>query len=140
MESSKTNFTMNKITIKLISIYIILTFPACKSNKTYVPVESSRTEYRNTIQRDSVHLYDSVFIKEKNDTVFYSKYKFLYRNKFITDTIIKSDSIRVPYPVVQTVEINKLTWYQKACIWFTGIILGGLLFYLFFKYRKLFTK
>lgn len=140
MESSKTNFTMNKITIKLISIYIILNFPACKSNKTYVPVESSRTEYRNTIQRDSVHLYDSVFIKEKNDTVFYSKYKFLYRNKFITDTIIKSDSIRVPYPVIQTVEINKLTWNQKACIWFTGIILGGLLFYLFFKYRKLFTK
>lgn len=131
---------MNKTTIKLILVCIILLYPACKSNTTYVPIESNRTEYINAIQRDSIHLYDSVFIKEKNDTVFYTRYKYLYRNKFTTDTIIKTDSICVPYPVIQSVERNKLTWYQQACIWFTSIVLGSIFIYLFIKYQKRIIK
>lgn len=122
---------------KISTILILLLFLAgCKSRMTYVPVESIRTEYINTIQRDSVHLYDSVFIKEKGDTVFFTKYKYLYQSKFVTDTIIKTDSIQVPYPVIETVETNKLTWYQQACIWFTGVVLFGLLIYLLAKRYK----
>lgn len=131
---------MNKTIIKSIFICVILLHTACKSNTTYVPVESSRTEYINTVQRDSVHLYDSIFVKEKNDTIFFNKYKYIYRNKFTTDTIIKSDSIRIPYPVIQHVETNKLMWYQKVCIWFTSIVLGGIFIYLFIKYKKQFIK
>lgn len=117
----------------------LLYITGCKSKIIHVPVEKTKTEYINMTQRDSVHLYDSVFIKEKGDTVFFTKYKYLYQKKTRTDTIIRTDSIQIPFPVIETVETNKLTWYQKSCIWFTGIVIFGLAIFLLTRhYRKFF--
>ncbi len=127
---------IKNITTILLTCILTVYISGCKSKTIYVPVESTKTEYINTIHRDSIHSYDSIFIKEKNDTVFFTKYKYLYQNKFRTDTIIKIDSIRVPFPVIESVETNKLTWYQKACIWFTVIVFSGLLIYLLIRYYK----
>lgn len=124
-----------KTIIRSLIFCIVLAYiTGCKSKIIHVPVENTKTEYINMTQRDSVHLYDSVFIKEKEDTVFYTRYKYLYQNKIRTDTIIKSDSIQIPYPVIETVEINKLTWYQKSCIWFTGIVIFGIVIFLSIKH------
>ncbi|MDR1119992.1 MAG: hypothetical protein LBM08_03660, partial [Dysgonamonadaceae bacterium] len=61
----------------LLFILLFAAFAAC--NKiVYVPVESIRTEYRDSYSRDSVYLLDSVFIKVKGDTVWIEKYKYLY--------------------------------------------------------------
>lgn len=122
--------------IRLILCIVLISITGCKSRTTYIPVESISTEYINTMQRDSVYMYDSIFVKEKNDTVYFTKYKYLYQHKVNTDTVIKTDSIRVPYPVIETVEINRLKWYQQACIWFTGIVLFAVLIFLFLKSRK----
>ncbi|WP_353123515.1 hypothetical protein [Dysgonomonas capnocytophagoides] len=90
----------------------------------------------NKYQRDSIHLYDSIFVKEKRDTIFYEKYKYLYRDRYNTDTIIRVDSVPVPYPIKgDTIEVNKLKWYQEACIWFTLLVLVALGLYLGIKYR-----
>lgn len=133
---------MKRKNLTTLLLFFILTIyiSGCKSKAFYIPVESTKTEYVNVIQRDSIHLYDSIFIKEKNDTVFYTKYKYLYQNKFRTDTIIKIDSIQIPYPVVESVEVNKLTWYQKGCIWFTAIIFSGLFIYLSIRYFRFRTR
>ena len=93
------------ITIVLF-ILLLLLFAGCKSKTVYVPVESVRTEYRDRLQRDSVHLYDSVFLKVKGDTVWFEKYKYVYRDKLRTDTVALSDTIAVPYPVVETREVK----------------------------------
>lgn len=75
---------------------------SCRTVK-YVPVETIKvdTTYINKLQRDSIYMLDSVYVKEKGDTVLIEKYKYLYRDKLVRDTmyISKVDSIQVPYPV-----------------------------------------
>jgi hypothetical protein len=89
----------------------------------YVPVESVITEYRNVQQRDSIHLYDSVYLRDKGDTVWIEKYERLYIDRTVLDTTRISDTIRVPYPV-KTVEkeyVHKIEWYERILI-YTGIL------------------
>jgi N-acetylmuramoyl-L-alanine amidase len=85
---------------------LFLALSGCKSNTVYVPVESVRTEYRDRLQRDSIHLYDSVFVKLKGDTIWLEKYKYIYCDRLRTDTVAQSDTIAIPYPVVETREVK----------------------------------
>jgi len=92
-----------------------------------VPTEAIKTEYRvrDSIRHDSVYQRDSVYIIDRGDTVYKYKdrylYKYLYLNR--TDTVIKTDSIQVPYPVEK-----QLTRWQKIKIelggWSFGIIIS----------------
>lgn len=123
-------------TIILATISIILI--GCKAKTVYVPVESVKTEYRDRLERDSIHLYDSIFINrwKSNDTVFLTKekYKYLYRDKFVRDTICKTDYIAIPYPVIETKEVNRLYSWQ-IILMILGCCLIG---YLGFRLVRLF--
>lgn len=93
----------------LIGIFILiiacLLLSSCKT--VYVPVETVKTEYITNTVHDSVVVetikHDSVVVTQKGDTVFVSQWHTLYkdrwRDKLITDTIIKIDSVQVTYPV-----------------------------------------
>lgn len=71
--------------------------------KQYIPVETVLTEYRfrDRIRHDSVYQQDSVYVTVKGDTVYEYKYKYLYKYQYInrTDTLMKTDSIQIPYPI-----------------------------------------
>lgn len=87
----------------------------CKSVQ-YVPVETVRTDsvYVDRFQRDSIYQRDSVYINRwtAGDTIYQDKivYKYIYRDKVKYDTvaILRSDSVRVPFPVDR--ELSK--WEQ----------------------------
>ncbi|WP_166786360.1 hypothetical protein, partial [Dysgonomonas capnocytophagoides] len=98
-------------------------------------------EYRDKLIRDSIFQKELVRIYQKGDTIFKDSIVYEYKNKFIKDTVNINDTIRVPYPVKgDTIEVNKLKWYQEACIWFTKLVLVALALYLGIKYRgKIFT-
>lgn len=91
---------------------IIVGIALCSCRTQYIPVETIRTEYkvRDSIYRDSIYQCDSVYVSVKGDTVYTYKYKYLYKYKYInrTDTLIKTDSIQMPYPV----EKNLSRWQQ----------------------------
>lgn len=78
----------------------------CKSVQ-YVPVETVRTDsvYVDHYLRDSIYQRDSVFINRwtAGDTVYQDKvvWKYVYRDKVKYDTvaILRSDTVRVPFPV-----------------------------------------
>jgi hypothetical protein len=53
----------------------------------------------------------------QGDTVWLEKYRYLYRDKLVRDSVFVTDSIQVPYPVVEIKEINKLYGWQKILIW-----------------------
>ncbi len=76
-------------------------FTSCRTQ--YVPVETVRTEYktRDSIRVDSIYNQDSIYILVKGDTIYQYRYKYLYKYQYLnrTDTVIKVDSIQVPYPV-----------------------------------------
>lgn len=85
-------------------------FFSCTTTK-YIPVETVRTEYKTQYSTDSVYIHDSTTITNQGDTVYIFKYKYKYIAKH--DTVGITDSISVPYPVVETKEVNVLYNYQK---------------------------
>lgn len=114
---------------------------SCSSIK-YVPVETVRTEYktRDSIRYDSIYQRDSIYMQLKGDSVYLYKYKYLYRYLTInkTDTVLKTDSIQVPYPIEK-----ELTRWQEIKIelggWAFGIIISfGLIIvgWLVYKWRN----
>jgi len=104
----------------------------------YIPVESVRIEYktRDSTRYDSIYQRDSIYTLIKGDTVYQYRYKYLYRYLTTdrTDTILKNDSIRVPYPVEK--ELNRWEkvkmelggWAFGIIILFTLIIIGQIIF------------
>lgn len=96
---------------------LILLLGSCRTNTVYVPVETVKVEYRDRLYRDSVRLYDSVFVKVANDTVWMEKYKYLYRDKLVRDSVFLTDSVQVPFPVVEYKEVNRLTSFQSFEVW-----------------------
>nr|DAT20859.1 MAG TPA: hypothetical protein [Caudoviricetes sp.] len=111
-------------------------FASCRTQ--YVPVESVRTEYktRDSIRFDSIYQRDSVYMLVKGDTVYQYRYKYLYRylNVNRTDTVIKNDSVQVPYPVEkqlsrwQSIKMELGGWAFGLVIAFVLIIIGRIVY------------
>ena len=112
-----------------ILLTLAICFTSCRSIK-YVPVETVRIEYktRDSIRFDSIYQRDSVFLLIKGDTVYKERYKYLYRYLTInnTDTVIKTDSIQIPYPVEK-----ELSRWQKIKLELGGWAFGTALALLF---------
>ena len=120
----------------LILLLTLMSGSGCRTVKTeYVPVQTIKTEYRDKLVRDSVYILDSVFSYSKNDTVFRNKYRYFTKSHYLKDTVNVKDIIRVPYPVEKVMEVNRLKWWQEACVYFTGIVILLLLIYSGFKYK-----
>lgn len=84
-------------------------FSGCRTE--YVPIESVRYDsvMIEKLMRDSVFVRDSVYLKEKGDTVYKYKDRFVYVYKNRIDTFF-AEKIRekeVPVPVER-----KLTWWE----------------------------
>lgn len=111
-------------------------FISCRTQ--YIPVESVRTEYktRDSIRIDSIYQRDSIYTLVKGDTAYQYRYKYLYRYLTInrTDTILKNDSIRVPYLVEkklnrwQSIKMELGGWAFGLVISFILIIIGRIVY------------
>ena len=119
---------MRRLVYIIILLMLAICFVSCRTQ--YIPVESVRTEYktRDSTRYDSIYQRDSIYTLIKGDTVYLYRYKYLYRylttNR--TDTILKNDSIRVPYSVEK-----KLNRWQSLKMelggWAFGIVIAFLL-------------
>ena len=47
------------------------------------------------VRIDSIVLHDSIFIREKSDTVFFTKYRTLYKERLLRDTVVTCDTVYV---------------------------------------------
>lgn len=86
----------------LLFLLAVLSLASCKQVQ-YVPVETVRLDsiYLTQTLRDSIVRYDSVYVRDKGDTVFVDRYRYLFVDKLRRDTmyISRIDTLRVPYPV-----------------------------------------
>lgn len=128
-------------------ILLLLMFYGCTTTR-YIPVETWHTDTLliTKLQRDSIWLHDSVFIKEfmQGDTMYVLRDR--WHTKYIesvshdTTYISKTDTIPTPYPVEVEVE-RQLTWWQKFRISIANIILLFLLIYgIVFALRTYYKK
>ena len=105
---------------------LLFSLTGCRSRIQYVPVESVRTEYKDRLQRDSIYVQDSVYIRDKGDTVFVDRWRYVYKDKLITDTLLINDTVRVPYPIEK-----QLTRWQQTKMdvggWAIGVLSGVLI-------------
>ena len=107
----------------------------CGCSTQHVPVETVRYDsiFLSKIQKDSIFVRDSVYIKEKGDTVFVDRYKYVYRNIVKVDTfyVVRADSIPVPYPV----EKKRTRWEQTKIDLANTIIVLAVLVILYLLLR-----
>ncbi len=91
--------------IWLIFLLVVFCIGSCKTK--YVSVPEYHTEYITKMdsftQRDSIFVKDSIYMWMQGDTIYKEKisviYKDRWRDRYLCDTVIKTDSVRVPYPV-----------------------------------------
>lgn len=101
-----------------IALLLVLWLTACTTTRI-VEVERVRTDtcYINRYQRDSIYRCDSIYIKDRGDTVWIERWHTVDRDRLRTDTIYisRTDSVPVPYLVTEYVE-KPLTWWQQTRI------------------------
>lgn len=97
----------------LLFVLAVLSMMAGCKQVQYVPVVTILHDsiYLTQMQRDSILRYDSVYVADKGDTVWLEKYKYVYRDRWRTDTLVsvRTDTVSVPYPVER-----KLTRWERV--------------------------
>ena len=112
----------------LLAILLGILLSGCATTKyVEVPVDRVKIEYRDRVSIDTLYRNDSTIIREKGDTVFLEKYKYIYRVKELRDTVNVTDTVTVVKPVEVTKEVNKLHNWQVGLMVLGGaaIALGG---------------
>lgn len=112
--------------IILLAGFVLIGLGACRSVR-YIPVESVRLDSVVTIlhHRDSIYQHDSVYIKEKADTVLIERWHTRWRDRVSHDTLYmsKTDTIRVPVPVERKLSRAERT-YITIGKWSVGAVAG----------------
>lgn len=114
-------------------------------DSTRVSTHQMDSIFARMTQRDSIYVHDSIYVREKGDTVYQYveklRYKYvnsvdtLYKYRTLLDTmyIERRDSIRVEKPVY----IEKpRRWYEKWLMWAGGMCCIALILLTLFLYLK----
>ena len=108
-----------RIILKILFFLLFLTIViSCKTTTKVVeiPVETIKTEYIEQIKYDSIYHKDSIYIMQKGDTIYNNKVQYLYKYKYLRDTINVTDTIPKIITVKDTQYINQLYTWQKLLI------------------------
>ena len=109
---------IKRIILKILFLLLFLTtIISCTTTKIIeVPVETIKTEYIEQVKYDSIYSKDSIYIMQKGDTIYNNKVQYLYKYKYLRDTINITDTIPKIITVKDTQYINKLYTWQKLLI------------------------
>lgn len=120
----------------IISLLVFILYMMASCRTEYIPIESVRYDsvFLEKIQKDSIFVKDSVYVRQKGDTVFKDKFIVVYKERLLRDTMltVKTDSIPVPVPVEK-----KRTWWEQTKIDFATIaiqLIVLVIFYLIIKW------
>ena len=109
---------IKKLILKTLFLLLLLTtIISCTTTKIVeVPVETVKTEYIEQVKYDSIYSKDSIYIMQKGDTIYNNKIQYLYKYKYLRDTINITDTIPKIITVKDTQYINQLYAWQKILI------------------------
>ena len=109
---------IKKLILKtLFSLLFLITIVSCTATKIVeVPVETIKTEYIAQVKYDSIYHKDSIHIMQKGATIYNNKVQYLYKYKYLKDTVNMTDTIPKIITVEKTQYINQLYTWQKLLI------------------------
>ena len=125
----------------MVLFMLLAVLTGCKTKYVAVP------EYHNVyvekhdtlVHRDSIFEKDSVLIMMNGDTVTIYKTKILYkdrwRERIVYRDSIRTDSIRVPYPVEKELTFWQKTWIKAGKMLFYGLVIICIIFWLVYVLR-----
>ena len=109
--------------MKDVMLLFLLLLCGCRTE--YVPIESVRYDsvMIEKLMRDSVFVRDSVYLREKGDTVYVEKDRYVYVYRSVVDTFFaeKIREVEVPVPVER-----KLTWWERVKLNYTEWVIAVL--------------
>lgn len=127
--------------IIFIVLMMIILFNSCSPKVIYVPEYHTEVVTRtdSVVKIDSVHVKDSVIIKQAGDTIeidrWHTEFKDRWRERVVVDSFIKIDSVSVPYPVEK-----KLSKWQQAKVdwggWAMLFVVVLIFLFLIFALRR----
>lgn len=127
--------------VMFIVMIAIIPLNSCSPKVIYVPEYHTEVVTRtdSVVKIDSVHVKDSVIIKQTGDTIeidrWHTEYQDRWRERVVVDSFIKVDSVSVPYPVEK-----KLSKWQQAKVdwggWAMLSVVVIVFLFLFFALRR----
>ena len=79
--------------MKIVVSALLLLLAGCKVQENATTDRTSASTHIGRVLADSVAVKDSIVIRERCDTVFFTKYRTLYKERVRTDTVIKCDTV-----------------------------------------------
>ena len=125
------NKYMDRARVLILGLLSVVLLVGCTTTR-YVPVPSVSVDsvYVDRWLRDSIYLHDSVYVNQrvKGDTVFVdkvvAKYKYKDRWRYDTVSVVRVDSVRVPYPVEK--QLTKWEEFKHGFQWvFIGVVMAA---------------
>ena len=134
----KTWFHFHKFVWFLVAVVVL---SGCTTTR-YIPVIEHATDtlVQRVVERDSIHVHDSIRVSEKGDTVTIERWHTQYRDRWHHDSIYiaRHDTIPQPYPVTEYVE-RKRTTFEWALLAFGVLFIIASLLFVIYKVKKLFS-
>ena len=109
---------IKRLILKTLFLLLFLTtIISCTTTKIVeVPIETIKTENIEQVKYDSIYSKDSIYIMQKGDTIYNNKVQYLYKYKYLRDTINITDTIPKIVTIKDTQYINQLYTWQKLLI------------------------
>ena len=121
-----------RTTIRLSAVLLtVLMLSACHTVQTVS--DTTANHLTNHIQRDSIYLHDSIFVRIRADTVYLEKWHTKWREK----EVIHTDTIQVETTRTETIPVRYVPSFYKCCTAFAILVLMALLLRLvWWLYRR----
>ena len=142
-DSEKDSMKTILMTLALGVLWVVIVWllSGCTTTK-YVPVIEHATDtlVQRVVERDSIHVHDSIRVTEKGDTVTIERWHTQFRDRWHHDSIYiaKQDSVPAPFPVTEYVE-RKRTTFEWVLLAFGVLFIIASLLFVIYKVKKLFS-
>lgn len=128
--------------VMLAILFIALLVAGC-SPKAWEQLHQAQRDSVMVVQHDSIRFYDrdSIYIKEKGDTVYQYVERWRWRDRWRVDTLIKVRVDSVAVEVVREVAVEKtLTGWQRFRLSAFPWLVMAVVLLLIWAFRKLIFK
>ena len=113
-----------------VAVFGLLLLTGCTTTR-YVPVIEHQTDtmIQRVVERDSIHVHDSIRVTEKGDTVTIERWHTQYRDRWHHDSVYvaRHDTVPHPYPVTEYVERKRTTFEWLLIIVGIAALFGSIL-------------
>ena len=133
-------FHFHKFIVWFLLVAVVV-LSGCTTTR-YIPVIEHTTDtlVQRVVERDSIHVHDSIRVTEKGDTVTIERWHTQYRDRWHHDSIYiaRHDTIPQPYPVTEYIERKRTSFEWSLLAFGVLFIIASLLFFIY-KVKKVFN-